>query len=242
MPPKASRTLDGFQNVSEKQLPRPELYVSKPLGKTPPTDMAQMYLVRHGATSANEPPYVLQGQHADNQLNENGLDQARRAATFLSEFPVDRIYASPLVRAFETAKTIAEPHGIDVEPVKEILEADVGEWEGLGWDAIVGDHAEEYTRFMSDPGKHSYRGGESYSDVLARVRPAFDRLLSENLGKVIVVVAHNVVNRVYLADLLGLYVGQAKELKQNNCCVNVVRFRKGRTQLITMNAAFHLMG
>jgi broad specificity phosphatase PhoE len=53
-------------------------------------------------------------------------------------------------------------------------------------------------------------------------------------------VAHNVVNRAILADLMGLDLRLAPRLHQGNACVNLIRRRPSRTDLITLNALFHI--
>jgi len=110
----------------------------------------------------------------------------------------------------------------------------------MAWEKIMQQDPEAYERFMGDPGANAYLGGESYADVFARVDPALQRLITENIGKSIAVVAHNVVNRVYLAGLLGLAIGKGKGLRQENCCINVIKHRNDETTLITMNSTFHL--
>jgi broad specificity phosphatase PhoE len=53
-------------------------------------------------------------------------------------------------------------------------------------------------------------------------------------------VAHNIVNRVYLADLLGIELRRAKDLRQQNACVNLISSDDHLTQVVTMNSVFHL--
>ena len=203
--------------------------------------MTQLLLVRHGTTDANvRVPYILQGCGVDLPLNENGRQQSERAAAFLARFPVRRIYTSPLKRATETAEIIAQRPGLDVRPVPEITECDVGQWEGKNWDTIAREDPEAYHRFHADPATYPYLGGESYSDVLRRALPAFGQLLAQHSGETIVVVAHNIVNRAYVAHLLGLELRHAKELRQDNGCINVIQLTDGKPTLVTMNAVFHL--
>ena len=161
-------------------------------------------------------------------------------AAFLASFPVRRVYASPLKRAYETADLIAERHSLAVQPVAEISECDVGQWEGKDWHTISREHPEAYRLFHDDPSKNPYLGGESYSDVLRRALPVFEQLLQQHVGETIVVVAHNIVNRAYLAHLLGLELRCAKDLPQGNGCVNVIHHLAGKSMLVTMNALFHL--
>jgi broad specificity phosphatase PhoE len=206
-----------------------------------PAGATTLYLIRHGATDANERrPYILQGRGVNYGLSANGRAQAAGAAEFLKSFRLDRIYCSRLLRSIETAQAIAGHHGLDVEPIEELAECHVGQWEGLDWDTIMARHPDEYRAFLENPAECAYLGGESYGDVLRRVRPVLQGLLERHAGETIAVVAHNVVNRVYLADLLGLHLCKAKDLKQANACVNMIRYENGRTSLITMNACFHL--
>ena len=203
--------------------------------------MTTLYLIRHGATVQNEArPVVLQGCGINGPLSETGQQQAAGVAQVLSRMPLTKVYASPLQRARQTAEAIAAPHRLPVQTVEGLHEVDVGEWEGISWDQIMEDQPEEYARFIADPESVPYLGGESYGNVLQRVKPAILDLLAGHVEESIAVVAHNVVNRVLLADLLGLPLKRAKDIRQANCCVNVIRFKKDVPQLVTMNAELGL--
>lgn len=200
-----------------------------------------LYLIRHGATPENEKrPRILQGCGVDNALSERGREQARQVGKYLQSFPIDAVFSSPLRRAAETADAIAAHHDLAVQHIDSIHEVDVGQWQGLDWGTIQRDFPEAYEDYTRDSGKHGYLGGESCRDVLNRTVPAFDALLRENIGRRIAVVAHTVVNRTWLSNLLGIELRRATELPQENCCINVIRFRNDRTQLITLNSTLHL--
>jgi broad specificity phosphatase PhoE len=200
-----------------------------------------LYLIRHGATDANERrPYILQGCGINLGLSETGKKQAHAAAEFLSTHPLDHIYSSHMERAVETAGIIAAHHNMDVKTAEGLHECDVGQWEGKDWGTIMGEHPDEYQAFISAPGENPYLGGESYGDVLRRVQPVLQQLFDQHVGETIAVIAHNVVNRAYLGSLLGLDMRQARKLPQSNTCVNVIRHTEGETNLVTMNAHFHL--
>ena len=204
--------------------------------------MCTLYLVRHGATTQNEArPVVLQGNGINGPLSETGRAQAAGVSAVLAKLPLSYVYASPMLRAQQTAEAIAEPHGLAVGTIESIHEVDVGDWEGMPWSRIMEEQPDEYARFINDPGTVPYLGGESYGDVLARVKPAIVELLERHEGESICVVAHNVVNRVLLADLLVLPLKSAKDIRQANCCVNVIRSKTGKMDLITMNAELDLL-
>lgn len=205
------------------------------------SDVTRIYLVRHGATDANQQrPYVLQGNGTDRPLNALGRAQARAAAAFLSRQRIDHVYSSDLARARETAETIADAHRLTVNPVTALREVHVGLWEGLPWDDIMERFPEDYARFMENPAEHAYLGGESYSDVWRRASPALEEIAARHTGQTVLVVAHNVVNRVLLAPLMGVPLREAKSIRQSNTGINVIRSHGAERELVTLNACFHL--
>ena len=205
------------------------------------TDECIMYLVRHGATEANlARPARLQGRGLNLRLSEVGRRQAQATADFFAKRPIDAIFSSPMIRAMETAELVAQPHGHQVQTREELVEVHVGDWEERSWDDIVASEPEAYARFIEHPGTHGYPGGESFQDVQNRALPVLHELLQENMGRRLVVIAHNVVNRACLAGMLGLPINNARTIQQQNCGVNIVRWKAGEVQVRTMNATFHL--
>ncbi|MBA3313316.1 MAG: histidine phosphatase family protein [Planctomycetota bacterium] len=204
-----------------------------------------LYLVRHGATAANERrPYVLQGSGVDNPLSATGESQAESVARLLSRIPLAAVYCSRMRRAAQTATAIASRHAFEPTPLDSIHEVDVGQWEGLSWIDIEARHREQYDAFIASPGTVAYLGGESYANVLTRAEPIFTSLFRRHVGERIAVVAHNVVNRAYLSHLLGLDINLAKNIEQTNTCVNVIEWdhERERGSLLTLNANFHVPG
>jgi broad specificity phosphatase PhoE len=202
-----------------------------------------LYLIRHGATEANlATPPRLQGRRHNPPLARLGVRQAEATRDFLAIRPVDRCFCSPLLRAVQTAAIVAAPHGVSPVPLEDLTECDVGRWEGLDWQTIRFLDAEAHRQHASNPARHGYPGGESFADVHRRAAPAFERLLHEHPGESVLVVAHHVVNRTYLAGLLGLGPEQARQVSLDNCGISVVVRENGETSVSTLNAAFHLQG
>jgi broad specificity phosphatase PhoE len=206
------------------------------------SEITWLYLVRHGATEANERvPYILQGNAMDLPLSAAGERQAQAVADFLPQFPIRHVYSSAMLRARQTAEAIARRLEITPGVAPELHECNVGLWEGLDWKTIQERHPEAHRKFVDNPAVNPYLGGESYSDVLRRAKPAIERLVDVHPGESIAVVAHNVVNRAFLSHLLGLDPRMAPKIAQANCCVNLIRRRgAGRMELVTLNGVFHL--
>lgn len=202
-----------------------------------------LYLIRHGATEANlaRPPR-LQGRRHNPPLSRLGVRQAEATRDLLAIRPIDRCYASPLLRAVQTAAIVAAPHGLTPQVHEALAECDVGRWEGMDWQSIRALDPEGFQRFHANPTEFGYPGGESFHDVRQRVTPVLDEFLRIHAGEAILVVAHCIVNRTYLGGLLGLTLNQADQVPLDNCGISVVVRDGAGTTVNTLNAAFHLQG
>jgi len=202
-----------------------------------------LYLIRHGATESNESkPPRLQGRGIDGPLSAEGRRQAAAMAQWLASRGIDAVYSSPLCRARQTAEELARRCKLlapGVRIVEELIEADVGAWEGLSWEEVEGRDPEAYRLFTTDASIHPYLGGENFTQVLARTLPAMDRIMAENAGRRVAVVAHNVVNRAYLAHWMNIPLRLYRSIPQDNCGVNVLRFTDGKAKIVTINAVWY---
>lgn len=208
---------------------------------SPAPDTCLLFLLRHGATDNNlmKPP-KLQGSRVDLPLSADGRQQAEQAATLLANQKIAAVYSSTLLRARETAEIIAAPHGLPVQTDSRLIEVDVGRWEMRSWVDIAHEEPEAYRMFQTDPGLHGYAGGENLQQVLERVQGPINEILARHLGQQVVIVAHNVVNRAYLAGVLELPLARARNLHQENGALNVLEYRAGQTKLVTLNYVGHL--
>jgi broad specificity phosphatase PhoE len=197
--------------------------------------------LRHGATKNNvaRPP-LLQGCGSDLGLALDGLRQARQTAELFRALPLAAVYGSNLLRSIETAQIIATPHGLEAIQLEALSEVDVGRWEGRSWDEIAATDPQAYRQIMDDPARHGYPDGETLLQVESRATPALRQLMASHRGRQVVVVAHNAVNRVFLATLLQIPLSRARRIRQDNCGVNVIGYRDGEMELVTLNAVFHL--
>ncbi|OUT70146.1 MAG: hypothetical protein CBB70_02615 [Planctomycetaceae bacterium TMED10] len=208
----------------------------------PRNERCVLYLIRHGATQNNlaKPP-LLQGSGANPDLSAEGHQQAEKTALQLAHLPIHAVYSSPLNRAMQTGSPIAQSHGVPCQSLPGLIEVDVGRWQDRHWEEIATNEPEAYENFIRDPATYPYAEGETFEDVSRRIQPVFVQLLERHLGQSIVVIGHNVVNRVFLAHVANIPLAKSREIRQTNCGINVIYHRKQKNQLVTMNAAFHLL-
>lgn len=104
--------------------------------------MKHLYFVRHGESELNA-RHIFAGQ-IDTPLSAVGREQAKAAGRQAGGLSIDIIVSSPLQRALETARLIAEPIGYPVDDIRIVevfKERSLGSLEGLSWDDIDETHA-----------------------------------------------------------------------------------------------------
>lgn len=137
--------------------------------------------VRHGETPPNRAGLLL--GRSDATLTEHGRAQADRLAKELASWGVERVLASPLRRAGDTAARIAAACDRAVEVDERLIEIDYGEWESTPFGDL--DPA-VVTRWRRDGG-FAPPGGESLEVVAQRVASFCDEWLDD---RVVVAVSH----------------------------------------------------
>ena len=114
------------------------------------------------------------------------------------------VVSSPRIRALETARAIAEPHGLGVRVDPALQELDFGELEGRTYDEIAVSMPELYGEWMTNPTRARFPGGECYADLERRALRAVEGLRREPADGTVVAVTHGGVVRAVLADALGI--------------------------------------
>ncbi|SKA84416.1 probable phosphoglycerate mutase [Agreia bicolorata] len=141
--------------------------------------MTELVLVRHGETDWNLGRRI-QGR-TDIPMNDTGRAQAEAAAERLADEEWHAIVTSPLDRARETARIIAERLGLgELQVDDRLVERAYGEAEGM-------DDAALAIRFPSMAG---VPGIERRSDVTRRVLPSLESIALEHPGQRVLVVTH----------------------------------------------------
>jgi len=184
--------------------------------------MDTVVLLRHGETDWNRTGRS-QGW-APVPLNDRGREQARAVRDRLAaRYDIDRIVASDLVRARETAAIVAETVDAPVTHDRTWRERHLGVLQGL-----LGE--ELYDRFpefaLSEGGRaaaeRTPESGESFVATSDRVAAGWTELTAGNGGTVLLV-THGGVIKLVLGHLKGLDVPTAiLEQSQDNCAVTEI--------------------
>lgn len=200
--------------------------------------MIEIILARHGETEWNN-KMIFRGQ-ADIDLNEVGRRQAELLGEYLSGEKIDFVYSSPLKRAVETAKAIADRQKLEVNIVQNLNDLNFGEWQGLPLEEVEEQYPELYRDWLDTPEQVRVPGGESLEDVRSRALSFVeDAVMRCGEGK-IVFVSHRVVNNVLIMALLGLDNSHFWKIRLNTGGISRFDCGNGRLVLTSHNDTSYL--
>jgi broad specificity phosphatase PhoE len=198
-------------------------------------------LVRHGQTGWNEGAgQVRYRGQTDIPLDEVGHAQARALAARLAGEPIAGVYASPLQRAVQTAQPTADRLALPVVPHPGLLDMNLGEWQGLTHTEAARRYPEAHRRWLEAPHTVTLPGGENLAAVLERGKAAVAELVARHAGETVMLVGHQVVNKVLVCWLLGLDNSHYWRVAQDNACLNIFTHANGVFNVVTLNDTCHL--
>lgn len=178
--------------------------------------MLKIFLLRHGETAYNADNNRYCGR-TDIPLTEKGIKQAKEVKRQLEGIEFAAVYSSPLQRAFITANIAS---GKEVIKDERLIEADFGEWEGKTKEEFIAENGSLWLDWMKNPAIYRAGGtGETGAEIVARVDDFFQSLLQNYSEGNIMVVAHNGINRLYMAHKLGMPLKNYRQLVQQNSAI-----------------------
>jgi uncharacterized phosphatase len=199
----------------------------------------RFFLLRHGETDWNADHNRYCGI-SDISLSPRGLQQASSAAEVLKGIKFDAFYSSPLQRALETARIIAKYHSLDVIENDQLLEINFGKWEGMCREEIEVQFSQSWADWLNDPTYiKAGETGETALEVYNRVRRFFQTKGAEHIGKNVLVVGHNTLNRIFLSGSTSLTFNHYRRFAQNNTGISIFDIEADEISWIQMNSMIH---
>ncbi len=203
--------------------------------------VTRIWLVRHGETHLNTRSEAFTGWNED-PLTKLGEKQAQLTAARLKGEPIKYACSSALSRARQTARIIAAPHSLEVQPCDALNEVDYGEWVGKTRPEIKSEYPEIYDHWVTEAEFIKIPGGETFAEVAHRAMAELERIAEEAAGQTALVVAHKSTNRIVLCRILGLSVSNYLQIGQDNCALNLLIYQQGTWIVECINDHQHLAG
>nr|WP_295614467.1 histidine phosphatase family protein [Chamaesiphon sp. GL140_3_metabinner_50] len=213
----------------------------------------RVIIVRHGQSSYNSQGRI-QGRSDLSVLTDRGCEDAKLTGVALQGLKFDKVYASPLQRAQQTASIVLTQlqQQDRLQADDRLLEIDLPLWETMLNQEVREKYAAEYRAWKERP--HELKmllpqadGSQSeFFPVLALYQQAanfWQEILPQHQDQTIAIVAHNGINRALISTALGISPAQYHSIQQSNCGVTVLNFSGGwgeKVQLESLNQTSHL--
>lgn len=144
----------------------------------------KIYLIRHGETTGDIEDRF--GGNYDDHLTDEGKSQSKIMADKLKDKSIEMIFASPKIRAQETAQILSEILNIPIETIENIRERNAY---GILTGMIKEEARNKYPKIVEEVKsyKNTIEGAENYDHFRERILKAFEEISSKNYQTVAVV-------------------------------------------------------
>lgn len=203
--------------------------------------VCELLLVRHGEQQYARGMTIRAGVNAP--LSPLGQRQADAIGLRLAPREIDVVYASPLIRAFDTGKAIADHHQLEPVVLDDLHEVDL--WGQLDQDQPLGASLseEEMRSIFRDSQRtqrwESYIYGEDAEGFRQRVFTTIEKIAADHVGQRIVVACHGGVIGTYISQLWGANVDNVCHVHHTS--ITTVRAMDDYRRVIAVNDFAHVL-
>ncbi len=194
--------------------------------------MTRLFLVRHGRSTANAAG-VLAGHQSGVELDERGIDQAKKLADRFEIADLKAIISSPVLRCAQTAQYLAEKLSMKVTDDERFTEMNFGTWQGR----TLADLAAEplWSSIQNQPSQVRFPEGETFLEVGQRASAAIQHWNELFESGSYVVFTHADVIKVVVAEALGLPIDYFQRIAIDPCSISILDYNADRISLRGLN-------
>jgi probable phosphoglycerate mutase len=176
---------------------------------------------------------LLSGRAPGIDLSDEGRAQAEALATRLEHHPVAAVYASPIERTCQTAEAVAAVHGLGVQPLEGVLEADYGDWTGGKLSDLA--KTDLWKVVQRQPSRARFPGGESLAEMQVRMVGALELVVARHPGELVVVVSHADPIKAAIAHYTGLHLDLFQRIVVSPASVTAFAFTEHGVAMLKCN-------
>jgi probable phosphomutase (TIGR03848 family) len=193
--------------------------------------MTKFLLIRHATNDTVGKR--LAGRMAGLSLNEAGRAQAHHLAGRLAGLPIAAIYSSPLERAVETAKPMAEV--LHLEPVicDDFLEIEFGEWTNGAFEEL--GQQPQFQRFNSFRSNTRIPGGELMPEAQLRMVTGLEKLRLRHQQETVAVISHADLIKAAVAYYAGIHLDMFQRIEISPASVSIIEISDDVVRILVVN-------
>jgi len=162
----------------------------------------EIILIRHGETEWNSQKR-MQG-HSNSDLSSVGQAQIQALGQWMKYVPFDLIYSSDSPRAKQTAESITQFSGHELQFDQRLREKNLGVFEGLTSEEARERHPEVFRLFKTAGSKYVIDEGESTQQLQDRALEIVNEIRIKHPEERVLLVTHGGFIRVVMKHSLGL--------------------------------------
>ncbi|MGC2485341.1 MAG: MSMEG_4193 family putative phosphomutase [Acidimicrobiales bacterium] len=189
--------------------------------------------VRHGTTATTGS--VLPGRAPGLHLSPRGIEQANLLAERLGDLAPKpaAIYVSPLERARETAAPLAAALKLKAVVNRGLTECDFGNWTGRRLATLA--KRPEWATVQHSPSTFRFPGGESFSEMQARIWETVSAIASRHKHRTVIVVSHADPIKAAITYAQGVPLDLFQRTVISPCSLSAVTFSGGTPIVLCVN-------
>ncbi len=190
-------------------------------------------LIRHGDNDLMRK--YLVGRSPGVHLNEKGQQQAQSLARLLADAPLAAVISSPMERALETARPLAELKGLAIQERPGLTELNYGAWMGHSFRQL--QRTKLWKQLRADPSEVRFPEGESICEAQERAVAELEAIASSFQDKDLVAcITHGDIVRLLVAHYLDMSLSAYQKLSVHPASITVLAFDKEkRAYLLHLN-------
>ncbi len=190
--------------------------------------------LRHGQAE-NNTKRILAGRTEGIPLTKIGIEQAEQIGKYLKPIDISAIYSSPIERANNTAKIVAESNSIDYKLDERLTELDMGKFTRMPYDEIFAKHGNVFLKFYSDDPIISEHNVETFPHVQKRVMDMLDYTIKKHDQENVILVTHMDPIKSVIAKVIDLKPLSLFELIIANCSLTIIKHHDEKLSLSAIN-------
>jgi probable phosphoglycerate mutase len=197
----------------------------------PTPTSTHLVLVRHAVTAQTGP--LLSGRAPGIDLSDEGRTQAEALGERMAPLPIAAVYASPIERTTQTAQAIAGHHGLVVESLDGVLEADYGDWTGQKLEDLA--KTDLWKVVQRAPSRAMFPGGEGLAAMQSRMVAALELVVLDHPGQLVVVVSHADPIKAAIAHYTGVHLDLFQRIMVSPASVTAFAFTAHGVAMLKCN-------
>lgn len=198
--------------------------------------MTKFLLIRHALTDSVGKR--LSGRFPGVFLNAEGREQSIRLVKRFEATKIHALYCSPLERAVETCRPIAEARNLSWSVSDHFIELDFGRWTNSLVEELRNDP--EFILFNNFRSRATIPEGENMPEAQLRIISGLLKLGREHMNETVAVVSHADMIKSALAFFAGIHLDMMYRLEISPASVSILELSDHTAKIILVNDTHHL--